>query len=80
MNFIYKLVTYFKKPKQEIKSIEDCELTDWYPSEVKPVHKGFYEVKSKVFVSVFLKWDGENWLYSDDTICPFHREWRGIKR
>ena len=80
MNFIYKLVSYFKKPELEAPKLKQYELTDWFPTDVKPVHKGYYEVKSKTFISLFLMWDGKNWLYSDNTVCSVQeRNWRGIK-
>lgn len=77
MNFIYKLVTYFKKP---------LEVTEWYPAEVKPVRQGVYQIKT-VFTGLdedyYAYWDGKQWVFEDAKDCPLkiqNREWRGIKK
>jgi hypothetical protein len=74
MNFIYKLVTYFKKP---------LELTEWYPEDVKPVHLGVYQVKRLDNHEYFYaEWNGVNWIFEDNkaTVYFQHRKWRGIKK
>lgn len=73
MKIIEKIKSLFKK--------KPLEVTEWYPTQIKPVYKGYYEVRSKTFGSLFLMWDGENWVYSDNTVCLIQeRNWRGIKK
>jgi len=51
-------------------------LTDWYPSDVKPVRVGIYECNRLEYgsqrVKRFLYWNGARWFYNAPTdACPF---------
>jgi hypothetical protein len=73
MNLIKKIKSWFKK--------KPLKTTEWYGGNIKPVYVGYYEVRSKIFGIYLLKWDGQNWLYSDGTVAEFQgRDWRGIKK
>lgn len=57
--------------------------TDWFPAEVNPVRKGFYETKLAGVDEIWLRyWDHNSWWY--DGAVEFvecivqDREWRGL--
>lgn len=41
-----------------------CEATPWFTPDVKPYHKGLYNVGSDQ-ISVLVEWDGEKWIRGD---------------
>lgn len=83
MNFIYKLITYFKKPVAEMPQFEQYELTDWYPADIKPVNLGIYQIECQIPGQyIYSIWDGKLWCYEYD-MSPLiyqNRKWRGIKK
>ena len=56
--------------------VEEPKLTDWYPLDVAPVHKGSYQVNNDKNPAwpfpTYATWDGQKW--SDDSIA----QWRGL--
>jgi hypothetical protein len=54
---------------------EEPALTDWFPADIKPVHKGEYQVITKQAESwpfpTVAEWDGKKW--NEDV-----KEWRGL--
>lgn len=67
--------------------------TNWYPSSVKPVREGIYEVghsyslhwnHKKFLIGSARYFDGENWMagWNDDVISIFgsheSHQWRGL--
>lgn len=45
------------------------KLTQWFPSEVKPVHIGVYEVsRQNSHGRAFSRWDGEIWYFTHWTL------------
>ena len=70
------------------------EMTPWFPSRIKPVHVGVYEVKTPGFhtpVPTYAQWDGYCWGYFMDSIekarlnhpglvaAKQDKQWRGFK-
>ena len=59
----------------EVPVEEDPAVTDWFPVDIKPVHKGNYQVITKGAESwpfpSFAEWNGKKW--SEDV-----KEWRGL--
>lgn len=70
------------------------DLTPWFPPEIKPVHKGVYEMEpgqDEILggsLGPFQKWNGTEWLEytssvdraDDSTEASLHqnRKWRGL--
>jgi hypothetical protein len=74
-----------------MKRKENNMMTPWFPSHIKPVHKGVYEVKDPFWVMVYSNWNGRSWdvgsVYLSSIIgagrhikseCQ-DRSWRGFK-
>jgi len=63
--------------------------TDWFPADVGPVHKGWYERDWNGICTgneVFDYWDGVDWFYGDGSLplraveysAPNNKKWRGL--
>lgn len=56
------------------------ELTDWFPVDVNPVRKGFYEVLTKESINWPFpdraEWTGKKWVFLDHTV----EQWRGLAK
>jgi hypothetical protein len=68
----------------EIEEASDLPVTDWYPVEVKPVHKGEYEVDLGKLVAwpfariVRAEWTGRSWKDSEGNTVKGIESWRGL--
>lgn len=67
------------------------KLTDWFPPNVKPRHRGVYQIQSTIDALNYSRWDGRRWHWGNesrdvaantkdpkldqDDWCP----WRGLK-
>jgi hypothetical protein len=64
----------------EPKVKEEPELTDWFPVEINPVRKGFYEIQTLESINFpnpnKAKWDGKKWDFLDHTVT----HWRGLAK
>jgi hypothetical protein len=65
------------RPKQdEVAALEEPALTNWFPSDVNPVHEGRYQVNDSKNPGwpfpTYAEWDGKKW--SEDSIA----QWRGL--
>ena len=62
--------------KEEAIVEPDPPVTDWFPSDVTPVHEGSYQIKDSKIphwpFPTYATWDGQKW--SEDSIA----EWRGL--
>ena len=54
---------------------EIVNKTPWYPPEIKPVRKGWYECS--VCYDTHL-WTGKIWVFSDGTKVTVPFQWRGL--
>lgn len=58
------------------------KLTDWYPGEIKPVRKGWYEHLYPWTPEDIDKywWDGGNWMHKPNGLIAADqtRPWRGL--
>jgi hypothetical protein len=67
----------FSPPAPEV---EEHELTDWFPVDVNPVRKGFYEVLTKESINWPFpnraEWTGKKWVFLDHTV----EQWRGLAK
>ena len=64
----------------------DKKMTNWFPSYIKPVHVGVYQVDRDSNAAAF--WDGRFWGFADYSINKVincgdkssyqHTEWRGF--
>jgi len=65
-------------------------LTDWFPSRIKPVRKGVYETKLDCHPDIcgYALWNGWRWgntfsliryAYEDPTVGMQDKIWRGLK-
>lgn len=61
------------------------KLTEWFPANVKPVRKGFYqrEYESEWMIGYCDFWDGEEWILMSITGLPTgpvttQLRWRGL--
>jgi hypothetical protein len=63
-----------------VPEVEDPELTDWFPVDVNPVRKGFYEVLTKESINWPFpnraEWTGKKWVFLDHTV----EQWRGLAK
>jgi hypothetical protein len=59
---------------------EEPELTDWFPVEINPVRKGFYEIQTLESINFphpnKAKWDGKKFTFLDHTVT----HWRGLAK
>jgi hypothetical protein len=68
----------------EVPEMPDLPVTDWYPVEVKPVHKGEYEVDLGSLVAwpfmriVRAEWTGRKWKDSEGESIKGIVAWRGL--
>ena len=55
------------------------ETTDWYPENVKPIHKGWYECRC---CNHFYYWCGDAWRHSKTTKYrnAVYGGWRGLTK
>ena len=79
INFIWETIKRIINPN----NIEvDGELTDWYPSDVRPVREGIYQVRTDDEMDVvFAYFDGVHWVDKDNHEFSYffqNREWRGL--
>ena len=52
------------------------EMTDWFPFKTKPVHKGFYEVRTVAWPFPHkVEWTGKKWLTENEIT-----DWRGLAK
>jgi len=72
-------------PAEELdKIIEEHLVTDWYPVDVKPVHKGTYEVDLGKAVAwpfarvVRAEWSGRTWKDDEGKTIKGIESWRGL--
>lgn len=67
---------------EELDKIAEADKTDWYPKDIKPVHKGDYEVlfdaKWPLSGVGFATWTGRTWKDSEGKKVKI-LEWRGLK-
>jgi hypothetical protein len=60
------------------------ELTEFFPADINPIRKGFYEVRMlgpKGKIKCFMDWDGRNWKNYRHDNTPIEKnvlEWRGL--
>ena len=68
----------------EVDEVPDLPVTDWYPVDVKPVHKGEYEVDLGKLVAwpfariVRAEWTGRTWKDSEGASIKGIEAWRGL--
>jgi hypothetical protein len=69
-------------------------LTPWYPSRVRPIHEGVYEIRFTGWLKVnkYALWDGAKWGWAASTpdyaaeFPLFHydpnqaKQWRGVRK
>jgi hypothetical protein len=66
------------------KIVEEQLMTEWYPADVKPVHKGEYEVDLGKLVAwpfariVRAEWTGRSWKDSEGKSVKGIEAWRGL--
>jgi hypothetical protein len=64
----------------EPKVKEEPEMTPWFPVEINPVRKGFYEIKTLESINFphpnKAKWDGKKFTFLDHTVT----HWRGLAK
>ena len=64
------------------------EYSPWFPRNIKPVHRGVYEIGEPYASPWFRLWDGKNWHYGSRTpklakkidvrLYSFDANWRGL--
>jgi hypothetical protein len=68
----------------EVEELPDLPVTDWYPVDTKPVHKGEYEVDLGKLVAwpfariVRAEWTGRTWKDSEGKSIKGIEAWRGL--
>jgi hypothetical protein len=68
----------------EVEEVPDLPVTDWYSVDVKPVHKGEYEVDLGKLVAwpfariVRADWTGRTWKDSEGNTIKGIEAWRGL--
>jgi hypothetical protein len=70
-------------PAEELEKIE-LPVTDWFPSAVKPVHKGEYECEFKIVTwpwpaQRMCEWTGRTWKDATGEKVKGEFKWRGLK-
>jgi hypothetical protein len=67
-----------------VEEVPDLPITDWYPVDIKPVHKGEYEVDLGKLVAwpfariVRADWTGRTWKDSEGNTIKGIEAWRGL--
>ena len=68
----------------EVEELPDLPVTDWYPVDTKPVHKGEYEVDLGKAIAwpfariVRAEWTGRKWKDSEGKSIKGIEAWRGL--
>lgn len=56
--------------------------TKWYPGNIKPVHRGIYEIRGYWCDVRVLKWSGARWRWLSGGVSSFGAmksdQWRGL--
>lgn len=74
-------------------TISESDPTPWYPTDVKPVRPGVYEVDVRIlgYASMYAYWDGAKWGWRQHTVVAADRnrdthgasqnkKWRDVKK
>lgn len=61
------------------------KMTEWFPSHIKPVHPGVYEIRYDLGLASaepwYAKWNGKRWSWADDSIdSPWQKTFKGASQ
>jgi hypothetical protein len=62
----------------------DGPVTDWFPSNIKPIYTGWYQIVDIFQSKSFRWWSGDYWYFDDTELIKAmtlnqHYTWRGLK-